>query len=138
MQNSFWVRLDEAAASLIEMRDAVGVLHLVHPRPIPWRTTFNVFAKKLDVPLVPFHEWLARIEAFGEADPEGGRVVPALRLAEFYKELGEAGFGSMSRMENVSTVKAQEVSATLRHMAPLTEADAEKWLAYWQRSGVLP
>ncbi|KZV99483.1 acetyl-CoA synthetase-like protein [Exidia glandulosa HHB12029] len=135
--NIFWMRLDEAAASLIEMRDASGLLHLIHPRPIAWRTVFNVFSKKLDVPVVPYSEWLGRLIAFGEADPEGGRVVPALRLLEFYKGLGEGGFNSMSQMENISISKAREASITLDRMAALSEADAEKWLAYWQRSGVL-
>lgn len=131
------MRLDEAAASVIEMRDATGVLHLVHPRPIPWRRVFSIFSHQLNVPIVPFSEWLGRLRAFGESDPEGGRIVPALCLESFYQGLGEKGFGMMSQTENISTVKAQEVSATLKRMTALKDSDVNKWLAYWQQSGVL-
>lgn len=131
------MRLDEGAASLIDMRDATGILHLVHPRPIPWRNVFKVFSSRLGVPIVPYNEWLERLVALGEADAEGGRLVPALRLLEFYKSLGEGGFRSMSQMENISISKAREASVTLSNMDALNEADVEKWLAYWKRAGVL-
>ncbi|KZV99470.1 acetyl-CoA synthetase-like protein [Exidia glandulosa HHB12029] len=133
----FWMRLDEGAASLIDMRDATGILHLVHPRPTPWRSVFKVFSRQLGVPIVPYNEWLERLVALGEADAEGGRLVPALRLLEFYKSLGEGGFRSMSQMENISISKAREASVTLSNMDALNEADVEKWLAYWKRAGVL-
>lgn len=136
-QDVSWMRLDEAAASLIEMRDAHGVLHLVHPKPIPWKTVFVTFSKALRVPLVPFQEWLGRLTAFGEAHPEGGREVPALRLIEFYKSLGNMGFDAMVNIESLSTTKAQSISPTLRNMPPLKDTDADKWLAYWKKSGVI-
>ncbi|KZV95712.1 acetyl-CoA synthetase-like protein [Exidia glandulosa HHB12029] len=133
-----WIRLDEAAASVIEMRDASGVLHLVHPRPVPWRTAFDTFSRTLgNVPIVPFSDWMGRLIAYAEANPEGGREVPAMRLLEYYKGIGPTGFDGMARVENISTVKAQVVSPTLRNMAPMSEVDAEKWIAYWKRAGVL-
>lgn len=86
---------------------------------------------------MPFSDWMGRLTAYAEANPEGGREVPAMRLLEYYKGIGPKGFDGMSRVENISTVKAQVVSPTLRNMAPMSEVDAEKWIAYWKRAGVL-
>ncbi|EJD40548.1 acetyl-CoA synthetase-like protein [Auricularia subglabra TFB-10046 SS5] len=135
--NISWLRLDEAAASLIEMRDASGVLHLVHPRPIPWANVLEVFSKSTRVSLVPWTDWLARLEAVGNKGVDAARDVPALRLHEFWRSLGEGGLSGMSRMEHASTDQAEAVSPTMRNMAPLCAADVEKWLAYWKAAGVL-
>ncbi|EJD42004.1 acetyl-CoA synthetase-like protein [Auricularia subglabra TFB-10046 SS5] len=129
-----WIRLHEAAASLLEMRDARGVLHLVHPRPVPWREMFSVFSQATGVPLVSFQEWMSRLSDYGSG---GISELPALRLLEFWKSLGDAGFTTMSAMEHISSSLSQDVSPVLSDMSPLTDADAEAWLAYWRRSGFL-
>lgn len=124
------MRLDEAAAALIEMRNASGVLHLLHPRPIPWRMVLDEFSRETGTPLVPWDEWMARLTT----TPED---VPALRILEFWRNLGPAGLSGMSEIECVETVRAQKVSPTLRSMAPLSRADSGKWMAYWKRAGVV-
>lgn len=140
MQTAAWMRLDEAAASLLEMLAADfaapgtgGVLHLVHPRPIPWRDVFAPYAAALGVPLVPFGEWLERL-AKHAADPAS---VPAVRLLEFWRTLGARGFDAMGGIEAVSTARAQSVAPTLRDMRPLDEKDVWKWYEYWTRAGAL-
>lgn len=132
------MRLDEAAAALIEMRDASGILHLVHPRPIPWGTVLDVFSKATGVPRVQWAEWMARLVAFSDAHgADAARDVPALRLLEFWRSFGDGGLSNMSELELIATGKAEAVSSTLKNMLPLSPADAEKWLAYWKRAGVL-
>lgn len=131
-----WMRLDEAAAALIDMRDASGILHLVHTRPVRWGTVLEVFSKETGVPIVPWSEWITRLSGFvGKAD--SAREVPALRILEFWRSMGDGGLSGMAAMELVSTDRAQQVSATLKSMEPLNEVDAKKWLAYWKRAGVL-
>ncbi|EJD42005.1 acetyl-CoA synthetase-like protein [Auricularia subglabra TFB-10046 SS5] len=130
-----WMRLDEAAAALIDMLSFTesGVLHLVHPRPIPWRDVFQTYASTLNVPLVPFPDWLNRLTKHA-ADPAG---VPAVRLLEFWKTFGDAGFDAMSGIEAVDTTRAQAVSPTLRDMRPLDQKDVRRWYEYWTRTGAL-
>ncbi|EJD40551.1 acetyl-CoA synthetase-like protein [Auricularia subglabra TFB-10046 SS5] len=135
--NISWLRLDEAAAALIEMRDASGILHLVHPRPIPWSTVLATFSKDTGAPLMPWSEWIARLAAYGAKGADAARDVPALRLLEFWRSFGEGGLSGMSSMELIATDQAEGVSPTLKDMAPLSAADAGKWLAYWKRAGVL-
>lgn len=130
-----WIRLHEAAASLLEMRDASGVLHLVHPRPVPWREIFSVFSREMEVPLVSFREWISRLTKPNIGDAED---LPVLRLLEFWTSLGDAGFDTMSAMEDITSSQAQEVSPALKSMSPLTVADAGEWMNYWRLSGVLP
>ncbi|EJD42001.1 acetyl-CoA synthetase-like protein [Auricularia subglabra TFB-10046 SS5] len=131
-----WMRLEEAAGSVIEMLafPSSGILHLVHPRPSSWRSVFALYSALQGAPLVPFEQWLARI-AKSSKDPEG---VPAVRLFEFWRSFGDAGFDGMNKMEDISTAKAQEISPTLKNMRALDEKDARAWFEYWQRKGVLP
>ncbi|EJD40555.1 acetyl-CoA synthetase-like protein [Auricularia subglabra TFB-10046 SS5] len=132
-----WMRLEEAAAALIDMRDSSGILHLVHPHPVRWGTVLDVFSKETGVPIVSWSEWIARLSALvGDAD--AARDVPALRILEFWRSMGAGGLSGMAAMELVSTTKAQGVSPTLKTMEPLGEFDAKQWLAYWKRAGVLP
>ncbi|EJD40563.1 acetyl-CoA synthetase-like protein [Auricularia subglabra TFB-10046 SS5] len=127
-----WMRLDEAAAAVIEMRDAAGVLHLVHPRPVPWRVALSTFSKTTGVPLVPWDDWMARLTSADSSED-----VPALRILGFWRGLGTSGLAGMSAMEDIATGRAQEISPILRNMAPLSTADAAEWLSYWQRLGAI-
>ncbi|EJD45598.1 acetyl-CoA synthetase-like protein [Auricularia subglabra TFB-10046 SS5] len=145
-QSISWVRLDEAAAVLLEMTDSQApVLHLVHPRPVRWTSLFTTFSQQTGVPLVPYPEWLARIEKevteHGAIDVAKARAIPVLRLLDFFRVIGgEAGAGieGFTGFEYLATENAQRVSPTLREMQELQSADVEKWVTYWRRSGVVP
>ena len=79
------------------MRNAPGPLshlHLVHPRPVPFRTLVAPIAAALAVPLVPYAAWLRALEASlapqaADADSEhevdAMRANPALRLLDFFR-----------------------------------------------------
>ena len=97
-------------------------------------------AQELGVPLVPYSEWLSKLEASsgeGSADEvDGMRANPALRLLDFFR--GQRAGGRSNASPGLSTAKAEEASKELAHMAELSREDAKKWVAAWRASGFLP
>lgn len=133
-QDVAWVRVPDAATVLIELLSAhdgpaSAVLHLVNPRPIPWRTVFGAYAVALGVPLLPASECLRRL-----AQSEN---VPAARLRPFWRMIMQRESEDFTPFEIIDTRKAQALSPALRSMRSLDEADFDSWLAYWMRTGVL-
>lgn len=121
------------------------VLHLAHPRPVPWSTIINPIARSLNLSLVPYAEWVTRLQKSG-ADLDAQREVdsmktnPALRILDFFEramEAEEMGRGEGGReamgMPELSLKKAVEVAPALneKSLPRLGEKDALSWLAYW-------
>ena len=65
------------------------IVHLVQPRPVSWHTLLEPIAKELNVPLVPYTDWLSALESSVEQgsaqEVEVMRLNPALRLLLFFK-----------------------------------------------------
>ncbi|KAI1792211.1 acetyl-CoA synthetase-like protein [Ganoderma leucocontextum] len=127
-----------AARAFVEMRkSSARTLHLVHPRPVAWKAIIAPIAQELDVPLVPYSEWLAALErgaAEGSTDEvDAMRVNPALRLLDFFRAQGAA------RSETGGSYQAVRLaSEELARMPELKAEDAERWVAAWRASGFLP
>ena len=120
------------------MRNSTArTLHLVHPRPIAWKAIIAPIAEDLDVPLVPYSQWLASLEkwaAEGSTDEvDAMRANPALRLLDFFR--AQSGSDGVARL---STAKAEQASEELAKMSELTREDAKRWVAAWRASGFLP
>ena len=49
------------------------ILHLVHPRPIPWKSLITPIAQELKATLVPYVEWLTALEIVAERNAEAAR-----------------------------------------------------------------
>ena len=142
--------VDLAAAALIDMLDsAEPVLHLQHPRPRPYSEILEIIARSLNLPLVSYSEWLARLEtaasqvALGEV-AASAQLNAGIRLMEFLRTLlrrtsldPEGTFDI--RMNMASTVSINE-SKTLQdpHVHQLDASDVQSWVAYWRSSGLLP
>ncbi len=122
-----------AARAFTEMRKSAGsILHLVHPRPVPWRTIVAPIAEELGVPMVPFGTWLAALEQL--ASRKGAEVVeqnPALLLLTLFKRKPVS-------LLDVETRNACAESNTLDNMDELGDEIARKWVAGWRTSGFLP
>lgn len=97
------------------------------------------------LPLVPFSEWLKKLETYG---PEDMKRIPALKLLLFYRSLA-AGDSTLQALEEgeaaerealgsvkIATDKMQALSPTLRDMPPLTSAEPSRWVAYWSSKGL--
>ncbi|KAM5543804.1 hypothetical protein V8D89_002421 [Ganoderma adspersum] len=129
-----------AARAFVEMRKSTArTLHLVHPRPVPWKTIIAPIAEELGVLLVPYSEWLTGLEqcaAEGSAgEVDAMRANPALRLLDFFRAQGTACSEPGVRL---STTRAEQSSGELARMPELTPEDAKRWVAAWRASGFLP
>ncbi|OJA18266.1 hypothetical protein AZE42_05820 [Rhizopogon vesiculosus] len=137
-----WLPVDIAVASLAEMLDSPpGVYHLVHPRPVAWIILMREVARLMNVPLVPYNQWLATLEKQASSQmAKSSQTNPALRLFDFFRT-------AMYRknMENflepeLSCAKTLQESPTLRSTIAnmLGDRDVGKWIAYWRSIGFIP
>ncbi|KAI9065204.1 acetyl-CoA synthetase-like protein [Trametes sanguinea] len=142
--NVTWVPGYETAKAFAEMRNSSEpFLHLVHPKPVPWRTIITPIAEELGVPLVTYDEWLSALRKSthglaGSADEVGlMKANPALRLVDFFGGLKTLPEREPMGTVYLSTEKAIQVSPTLDNLPALGALQAKQWLAAWRRSGFL-
>ena len=55
-------------------------IHLVHPRPVPWHNVAIHIARELGARLVPYSEWLFRLEQAAAAQVQSGGKGKKTRL----------------------------------------------------------
>lgn len=124
------------SAAIVEMRNTdVLVADLVHPNPISWNTVFSRFSELLNVPLVPYAEWLQKLES--QLNVQGSDL-HALRLLNMYKNIKlESGFDVEATLANVADDNAKNGSSSLKNAAKLTVEDADRWMGYWKSTGFL-
>lgn len=139
-----------AAAAIIDFQSSPNTpqtVHLVHPRPVSWTTIFTPIAKSLGVPLVPYAEWLASMEKnladTSRNSVEAVKENPALLLIDMFRPYVEGATGNEARdalgVPQLATVEAQRASSALHpeNLPVLGLEDAEGWLAYWRKAGLL-
>jgi hypothetical protein len=122
--------------------------HVVHPRGVPFNALIGPAARSLNVPLVPFHEWLSRLaeerhkSQWSRPDANLERMQasnPALRLFSFYDTARTGPEWEPLRAARLDASRAMRVSKVLAEGAkPLGEENVRKWLAAWRSSGFLP
>jgi hypothetical protein len=111
-----------------------------------WGTIFDAFSALLGVPLVPYSEWLARLEESGKATVAASgteknddlRNNPALWIIELF-HTDSMGIASARGISLLSIDEAQKVSETLRgdNLWQLGIEDVKRWLDYWRNMGLL-
>ena len=140
-QNVTWLPLDSAALALTQMRDAEEpVLHLAHPRGTPWNSFVGPIAKRLQVPLVPYHEWLSAMEQSLDSTQltqvEIMRNNPALRILDFFRGVRFGENREPLGVVRLDTRKAQRV-ATAIDLTQLRPGLQDEWLTAWRVSGLV-
>ncbi|KZT71132.1 ketoacyl-synt-domain-containing protein [Daedalea quercina L-15889] len=141
-----WLPVDAAAAALADLVDCpADVLHLCHPRPVTWREVFAHFALVLALPLVPYADWIVRLErglSLEAAAPRG--LEHGLRLLEIFRSAADADEPTPDVMGKI--VPRVDITHALVHSAALREGtlpqigreDVRRWIEYWRREGFLP
>ncbi|KAI0068636.1 hypothetical protein BV25DRAFT_1910396 [Artomyces pyxidatus] len=151
--NVSWLPVDTSAIAMVEMLDAQtpAVVNLRHPRPVSWTRMLGFFASALQLPLVPYKEWLSRLESgmrpSSGASGKDDLLGPAVRLLHFFNGAvpSDASYRS-SRDSNglvcgLAMDECLRVSATLRDeslVPELQEKDVADWLTYWRSVGFIP
>jgi hypothetical protein len=127
------------------MRNSVEpMLHLVHPNPVPWNAIFSRIASTLKVDLVPYSDWVARLEEKRleleeNATAKGGKKPNALNMLDIF--FGPATVHSDPDTEaflpKVSTELARRVVPSFGSIRQLNEEDIDRWLTYWKSIGLI-
>lgn len=146
-----WITAPDAAAAMIEMsrvNPAPGAhtLHIVHPRGVPFNTLIASAASSLNVPLVPYTEWLSKLseeyktQSYSDTNLEKAQSTnPALRLFGFFQSARIGPEWEPLSVARLDTTRAVRVSSVLAEGAkPLSEENVRKWLGAWRASGFLP
>lgn len=115
-------------------------LHLAHPNPVHISLILRSLASTLEIPLVPYAEWIAKLEAAATDVEARNNDNPAVQLLEFFRSKGdivnvddeEAMFGT-----SLATTRATALASTLQSLPQLRSEDAGQWVAYWRKIGFL-
>ena len=138
------------------------MLHLAHPRPVPWRTIISPLSTALSLPIVPYAEWCSLLEASsphhnhdhhinsnGNADADSEvelmRQNPALKILEFFLDarakmsLPKNGSPEAMGLPMLDVAHALEAAPSLREetLPQLSADDVERWIGYWRRVGAI-
>ncbi|KIJ28759.1 hypothetical protein M422DRAFT_189414, partial [Sphaerobolus stellatus SS14] len=142
-----FVPLHVAAAAMIELRNSSSTFaHIVHPRPVSWKNAVGTVAEFLDVPVVPFQEWLKRLEAAPRTS-EALHNNPALHLLGFYHACMAPSDFDIARQEeseamglaNYETTQTVVNAPSLNtdNLPQLGREEIARWIGYWEGKGAL-
>jgi hypothetical protein len=104
-----------------------------------WNDVFKPMAAYLDVPLVPWKQWLARLdEVLSSRDKNSRDDFVYTRMIELYRQ---APLHTDPEAETVAPRMSNEVALrelpSLAAARPLSHEDVEKWLLYWRSVGLI-
>jgi hypothetical protein len=139
--------MNAAAAALAEIALATSpplVLNLAHPHPVSWSSIIKPIAHALDVPLVPYDEWLGTLEeSLNDTSKSQAMLMhdnPALRLLSFFQGAKQAtqqgdvdphiGREAMN-IPRMALTQMLKIAPSLNDVKPLDAKHVERWLAYW-------
>ncbi|KAK7470222.1 hypothetical protein VKT23_001657 [Stygiomarasmius scandens] len=140
-----WIPADMAARAIrdflnvpeTETTGKTSIAHLIHPRPVRWSTLARLIASRLKVDVVPFAQWIEKLEHAGQMDQDAEKKISALRILPFYKAIAsafeESGLEAFSLAE-IEIENAKRLSSTLSdpNVPQLGEEHVDRWLSYWQ------
>ncbi|KAI9459306.1 acetyl-CoA synthetase-like protein [Russula earlei] len=145
-----WITAPDAAAAVLEMSRinppfGAHTLHVVNPHGVPFNAIITPIASSLNIPLVPYPEWLSRLSEAHKAlsysaDLEKAQTEnPALRLFSVFQSVRTGPEWEPLGLARSDTTLAVQVSRVLAEGAkPLREGNVRKWLSTWRASGFLP
>ena len=126
----------------------VGIIHLVHPNPIPWSVLDKGLSSALGLPTIPFDHWIDRLGGLErQIFPDGNgpsrellaQVISLLPFFEHAKALWREQ--TESRGEAIyDMTKARKLSPLLceSKILQLSDTDIQDWITGWKRIGFLP
>lgn len=136
-----WIPVDSVAAILVDLLyignektapDPYRIYHIDDPVGRPWQEISSVLADELGIPgkFMPFEKWVDTVAHSSKPETEN----PAGRIADFL----EQNFERLSCGGLVlDTTKAQEHSAAMRALPPVSEEVARGYIRAWKDMGFL-
>jgi hypothetical protein len=138
-----WLPLEVAGSAIFEARNSsTPLLNLAHPQPVPWNLLFKRIASTLDVPLVPWSQWLTKLEAELEVEQEPScsrtEDTSALLLLDLWRQIPlHTDPEAEAVSPRMSTKLAVQEIPSLAAARQLSTEDVDKWLFYWRSIGFL-
>jgi hypothetical protein len=124
-----------------------NVFHVAHARPIKWSTLMDYLCTTLNIPQVPFAEWLSTVQAqlpdSAESDTSVLQDIPVLKILPFFTSITEDAHSDPNRevmgIPLLSLENAKNTSLTLgdKSLRQLTKDDVVRWLGYWEQQGFI-
>ncbi|KAJ7083262.1 hypothetical protein C8R44DRAFT_822628 [Mycena epipterygia] len=136
-----WIPVHVAAAAIIDFLEAVPstrIVHLINPQPIAWSILAKLIASDLSVPLVPYTDWLSRLE--NATQHEHSKSFRAPRLLNFFRSVNRQisdeedafAFPKLDMRHALSSSESLQASD-----CRLGEKDVKEWMRYWRSVGLL-
>ncbi|KIY47770.1 hypothetical protein FISHEDRAFT_44661, partial [Fistulina hepatica ATCC 64428] len=132
-----WTPIDVAAHAIVDIACADTVpppiVHLAHPHPVPWHLLAQKMGAILDIPVLPFAQWLNCVES--SYHPDAFDEIPVLKAIDMFRGAAPdiasdhlEAFG-LARMDLTNLIS---LSPTMSNqcLRRLQENDVEKWLRY--------
>lgn len=97
-------------------------------------------SEALNAPLVTYDEWVKRLgDQLISLSKEDLENTPALKLLDTYREkqIDQEDADIEAILPKVSVALALSESATFANAQELTPLDAQRWIGYWTRLGLL-
>lgn len=133
IQDVSWVPLEVVGSAVAEIRNtSSNIVHIAHPKPVSWRYIFGKVSRTLNVPVVPFSDWLARLEALTTSSR--GNETKAIALLETCRTVDPSAPRFVPRM---SSENALRESPTLVAAQPLMDRDIDSWLSYLKSVSII-
>ncbi|KAI0457437.1 male sterility protein-domain-containing protein [Xylaria acuta] len=133
-----WVPINVVAKVFIEVlrhelrsnhESHCRVYHVANPSKTSWGALLPATCHVLgsDVGLVPFHEWVHKLQEKARKDYDVQRL-PALKILPFYKAMAAP---PEARMPVLDTTHTLTVSETLANLEPVQGVWMERWIPAW-------
>lgn len=143
-----WVPVDTASLILLELAYTAegGIFHLVHPKPVPYSIFSRTISSGLGIPLVPYSDWLGRLEEKAKAVVVANDLhdTPALRMLHFFR--GPSATFRVTQndqeawgMPKLDMSQSCAFSNGIRggFVRQISDEEVYKWLQSWRASGFL-
>jgi len=135
--------LQASAQALVQVLNAETTslalhLHVVNPTPSQWDDVFGYIAKKLNVPLVSYPEWISKLKE-ASTTVKNAQEHSALRLLEFYGSLTQGSGSEAGGVPSCSTEVTRGICQVLNEESSrgVKADEIQKWLDYWKSLGLL-
>ncbi|KAJ7624410.1 putative aminoadipate reductase [Roridomyces roridus] len=130
-----WIPPEAVCSAIVDavfsQEPAPPAVNLVHPKPVPWDDVMSNLAgvgSERPMPLVPLGEWADQLRSRATmVCKEDLENIPGLKLLDFF-DAAVSGAGNTQ----FATDKAEELSNSVRLLAPLSREDTIKWMTYWR------
>ncbi|KAF5370381.1 hypothetical protein D9758_006891 [Tetrapyrgos nigripes] len=122
-----WLPSGVAVSFILDVKDcSVPYLNLCHPTPLSLQPISTIIATLLNVPLIPFREWIGLLSS----SPDNLNL--KARSAMLLQFLGDAKEIPVESNLDLSLSLAKSPSLERARSSTIGVGDVEKWLTYWK------